>query len=215
MSETPLRITGFVPDVTILGAGDYPSHPIPLSLLREAPVVQCCDGAALSYLEHEGKRPWRIVGDGDSLSEAFKATHRDILRQIDEQDFNDQTKNVKYAAAHQLKTIAIVGATGKREDHTLGNISLLIDYMEWGLNVRLYTNHGVFIPCLGNCCVEVPVGSAVSIFNFGCTELSSEGLQYSLYPTTRLWQATLNRTISPLFSIRANGAYLLFLNYPE
>lgn len=208
-----IKIEDFQPEVVILGAGDYPDHPLALSLLREAPLVQCCDGAALEYLQREQKRPWRIVGDGDSLTNEFKEKYHDIVRQIDEQDYNDLTKNVRYAANHGYQRIAIVGATGKREDHTIGNISLLIDYMEMGLTVRMYSNHGVFIPCNGNQEIAFKAGGAVSIFNFGCNELASEGLKYALYPTTRLWQATLNTCLGPTFSITANGPYLLFLNY--
>lgn len=208
-----IHINDFQPDVTILGAGDYPNHPLPVSLLQQAKVVQCCDGAAIDYIQREGKLPWRIVGDGDSLSADFKEKYKEIVRQIDEQDFNDLTKNVQYAAKHGLKKIAIVGTTGKREDHTIGNISLLIDYMEMGLEVRMYTDHGVFIACTGNCEVSFKPNGAVSIFNFGCSELTSEGLQYALYPTTRLWQATLNRCLGETFKIKANGSYLLFLNY--
>lgn len=35
--------------------------------------------------------------------------------------------------------------TGKREDHTLGNISLLLYYLQEGIDVRAYTDYGVFI----------------------------------------------------------------------
>ena len=42
-----------------------------------------------------------------------------------------------------------MGATGKQEDHTLGNISLLIDYMKAGAQVTMLTDHGMFIPASG------------------------------------------------------------------
>jgi len=208
-----IQIEDFQPEVVILGAGDFPQNSIPRNMLSKAKRVQCCDGAAASYMWHYHEKPWRIVGDGDSLPDEIKKKNQDIVRQIDEQDDNDQTKNVRYAAGHGYKRIAILGATGKREDHTLGNISLLIDYMEMGLEVRMYTDHGVFIPCNGSCEVSFKAGGAVSVFNFGCTEFSCEGLQYSLYPTTRLWQGTLNKCLGDTFSITANGPYLLFLNY--
>jgi len=208
-----IQIEDFQPEVVILGAGDFPQNSIPHNMMIQATHLQCCDGAAASYIRRYRVKPWRIIGDCDSLPDALKEKCHDIVRQIDEQEDNDQTKNVRYAAGHGFKRIAIIGATGKREDHTLGNISLLIDYLEMGLDVRMYTNHGVFIPCKGDCEVQFKQGGAVSIFNFGCTELASVGLQYQLYPTTKLWQGTLNKCLGKTFKIKANGKYLLFLNY--
>ena len=54
-------------EAVILGNGDYPSHPYPLNVLRQALYVVCCDGAADEYIRH-GFLPDAIIGDGDSLS---------------------------------------------------------------------------------------------------------------------------------------------------
>ena len=69
----------WTPQAVVLGAGNYPSHHIPLALMRECPRVVCCDGAAQEYIQREGRLPWRIVGDGDSIPAALKAQCRDIL----------------------------------------------------------------------------------------------------------------------------------------
>lgn len=37
-------------DTVILANGDYPQHNVPKSILRNAPRVVCCDGAALQYI---------------------------------------------------------------------------------------------------------------------------------------------------------------------
>ncbi|MBQ2045100.1 MAG: thiamine diphosphokinase, partial [Bacteroidaceae bacterium] len=82
----------WTPQAVVLGAGNYPSHHIPLALMRECPRVVCCDGAAQDYIQREGRLPWRIVGDGDSIPAALKAQCRDILFLESEQETNDQTK---------------------------------------------------------------------------------------------------------------------------
>ena len=67
-------------DAVILCDGDYPLHPIPLSILNQAPYLVCCDGAGMNHILHGGT-PDAIVGDGDSLPEDFK--RRYVLETLD------------------------------------------------------------------------------------------------------------------------------------
>lgn len=203
----------FYPDTVILGGGDYPSHPVPKHLLRETGRVICCDGAAMEYVRREGIAPWRIVGDGDSLDKTFCGRYADIIRQIPEQDTNDQTKATRYALAHGARCIAYLAATGRREDHTLGNISLLLDYMRLGLDVRMFTDHGVFVPCHNHYEAVCLPETQVSIFRFGVTHLHAEGLRYPLSDFTSWWQGTLNATIGSSFVIDGEGDFLVYQTY--
>jgi len=228
-----MNLYEYQPDVVIVGGGDFPSHPLPLYLLQHAPRVVCCNGAAFGYVPCFGK-PWRIVGDCDSILSPQTAeqrdileSNRDILRRFEEQDNNDQTKAVSYCLAHGLKRIAIVGATGGREDHTLGNISLLLEYERMGAEVRLYTDHGLFLPCHNQIELDVPIpegfhamsdsdatrqkSTQISIFNFGARHLRGEGLRYPLSDFTQWWQGTLNEALSSPIRITAEGDFLLFV----
>lgn len=197
----------------ILAAGDYPTHPTPLELLRQADRVICCDGAAMAYIEHEGHAPWRIVGDGDSLVPELRESLANIIHQESEQDTNDLSKATRYAVKHGATRITYLGATGRREDHTLGNISLLVDYMRQGLQVEMCTDHGRFIPCHDVFQSELMVGCQLSIFSFGAKGFSADGLRYPLHDLTNWWQGTLNEVISPDVTITANGDFLVFVNY--
>ncbi|MBQ5704008.1 MAG: thiamine diphosphokinase [Alistipes sp.] len=199
-------------EAVILAGGDYPTASVPLALLRQAPYVVCCDGAAGEYIARSN-RPDAIVGDGDSLSQELKSQLSEIIHINPDQETNDQTKAVNFLKSKGFNHIAIVGATGKREDHTMGNISLLAEYRRQGLNVRIYTDYGVFVACSGTEIFACKKGQAVSIFNISAKNLSAEGLQYPIYDFTRLWQGTLNRTIADEFTISAEGEYLLFIAY--
>lgn len=203
----------YKPDIVILGGGDYPTHPVPLQILKEAERVVCCDGAAEMYLLQEGKAPWQIVGDGDSLGKDLCERYADIITRIPEQETNDQTKATHYASEHGARRIAYIGATGRREDHTLGNISLLMDYMHEGLEVRMYTDHGVFIPCHDHFETDCALETQVSIFNFGATHFQGEGLRYPLSDFTSWWQGTLNAATSTHISIDAEGDFLVYGTY--
>ena len=201
----------FVPEAVIVGGGDYPTHTKPLSLMHNNKII-CCDGTANQWLSKK-ERPWAIVGDGDSLSEDARRLFSDIIHIDPDQETNDQTKAVHFAAEKGFRRIAIVAATGRREDHALGNISLLMEYMREGLDVRIFTDYGVFIPCRNTQSFHCPIGTAVSIFNFNAKGMSSQGLAYSLYDIDRLWQGTLNHTTDETFTITCEGDYLVFLNY--
>lgn len=202
----------FVPEAIIVGGGDFPSHSMPLNILHSTSMVVCCDGAADEYLAH-GLTPWRIVGDGDSLSDVTKSKFHDIIRINPDQETNDQTKAVEYLATKGIRNIAIVAATGRREDHTLGNISLLIEYLRKGHNVRIYTDYGMIVACRGNQSFQCPKGTAVSIFSFGTEGMQSEGLAYPIRDFTSWWQGTLNKTISNSFSITCQGEYIVYIGY--
>ena len=199
-------------EAVILANGDYPSNEKPLQILEEAPFVVCCDGGANEYIA-KGHLPDIIIGDGDSLSEENRLKHASLLHHIPDQETNDQTKAVQYLLAQGKRKIAIVGATGKREDHTIGNVSLLMEYMRMGAVVRSYTDYGVFIPCKDTCTFNCNIGQQVSIFNFTAKNLQSEGLAYPIYDFTSWWQGTLNECTDTKFTIKAEGEYLLFINY--
>ena len=199
-------------DAIILANGDYPFADVPVQLLKEAPYVVCCDGGANEYIE-KGYTPDIIIGDGDSLSEENRRLYADLIHHNPDQETNDQTKAIQFLLSQGKKRIAIVGATGKREDHTIGNISLLMEYMRMGVEVCRYTDYGVFVPCKDTCVFECRPGQQVSIFNFTAKGLKSKGLAYPIYDFTSWWQGTLNRCTDASFTIEAEGEYLVFLNY--
>ena len=93
-------------EAVILGNGDYPSHPYPLNVLRQAPYVVCCDGAADEYIRH-GFLPDAIIGDGDSLSSENREKLATIFHQIKDQETNDQTKAVRFLKAQGKRQIAM------------------------------------------------------------------------------------------------------------
>ena len=199
-------------EAVVVAGGDYPTAPQPLEVLHNAPFVVCCDGAADRYIA-TGHVPDAIVGDGDSISAYNRTKYASRLHIVAEQETNDQTKAVNFLLGKEMRNIAIVGATGRREDHTIGNISLLIEYARAGAQVRSFTDHGVFIPCNGDTTLKCRKGQQVSIFSITAKNLSAEGLLYPIYDFTNWWQGTLNECTGEQFTIYAEGEYLLFVNF--
>lgn len=200
-------------DAVILGDGDYPIHTMAVSLLKSAKYLCCCDGAGKHYIDIGGM-PDAIVGDGDSLPPSFKEQYRDIIHIISEQEDNDLTKSTRHCIAHGAKTIAYLGATGKREDHTIGNVSLVVRYMnEFGIRPIMVTDSGYFVPANGRHTFATFIHQHVSIFNFGCTRLQGEGLRWPTSAFPSWWQGTLNEATGDSITLDGDSDYLVYRTF--
>ena len=201
-------------DAVILCNGDFPSHPKALDILHGAKFLCCCDDAVEGCTAN-GIQPDAIVGDGDSISEELKQQYADILHIVHEQEFNDMTKATRFCIANgKAQRIAYLGATGKREDHTLGNISLLPFYLnELHVSPVMFTDYGQFIPMSGTHTFSSFARQQVSIFNISCNRLSTDGLRWKGYPYSQMWQGTLNEATGDTFTIHADGTYITYQTY--
>lgn len=204
-------------EIIILSDGEFPTHETPLSKLQNASMIVCCDGAAAKLLSY-GITPDYIVGDMDSLDLSLCEKYSDIIIKSDCQQTNDLTKAFNFSLTLNPSGIIILGATGLREDHTLGNISLLSDYsLISSAKVELWTNSGSFISVNSGGVFYAPKGSQVSIFALDCnTKIKSKGLKYPLDNVVfdNWWRGTLNECIDEAFElIFEKGRILLFITY--
>ena len=192
-------------DAVIVANGQFPTHAIPLAILHDAKHIVACDGAI-----HHIPQAEAVIGDGDSVPEAFRSK----LIRIEEQDDNDLTKATRYCVENGWKRIAYLGCTGKREDHTLGNISLLMRYYrDMGVEGILYTDYGFFTPAYGHRTFLSIKGQQVSLINFGSHQLTSTGLRWDAYTFSEWWQGTLNESLGNSFSLQSDGYYLVYQTY--
>lgn len=202
----------------ILCNGEFPRKPYPLHLLQTADILVCCDGALATYLRRrkhieglENRLPDAIVGDLDSLSPRLRKSYSDRIVRIEEQDDNDQTKAFRYLLGRwpEVSDIHILGATGKREDHTIGNLSLLMEYPRiFDLGERridIVSDHGTAFALGDTTVLDVGQGRRVSIFSpDNSLKIKSEGL---VWPTDDVvfdnwWKATLNRAADDRITLR-------------
>ena len=199
----------------ILVNGQFPTNAIPLNILENADYIVCCDGAADKLLQHTGKTPDAIVGDCDSISTESKARFADRIHCISEQETNDLTKAVHFCVEKGYKDIVILGATGKREDHTLGNISLLAEYIDMGINICMATDYGIFAAIKKTTVFESYKGQQISVFDIGHTPTTFHGLKYPVENRTldNWWQGTLNEALADSFTIETQGKMIVYLNY--
>ena len=217
----------------ILADGDFPTHQIPLGILHQAQRLICCDGALLTLFKHQPQEIERLrtegklygVGDGDSLPAGLKTQYADIFHSVSEQEDNDLTKATRFAIGllkasterngeEQQPRLAYLGATGKREDHTLGNIALMMRYLrDFSILPEMYTDYGWFTPANGNMVFSTFARQQMSIFNFSCTKLESTGLRWQSYAYKEWWQGTLNECTGNEVSFQADGDYMVYRTY--
>ena len=168
----------------IVANGRFPSAELPLRLLKEAKTIIACDGAVKTLYE-KGIHPDAIVGDLDSIPA-------------------DLTKSVRFAHTQGYREVLILGATGLREDHTLGNISLLMDYAHLFKRVEMLSDYGLFTPILETTTFASYPGQQISIFVlYPEGEISTEGLRWPIRrrKLTSWWQGTLNEALGDQFTV--------------
>lgn len=210
MKKYELPIVDRNVETVILANGIFPTHTIPLSILNRSDFLVCCDGATNS-LYRTNKHPDAIVGDCDSLSEENRIRFANIIHRISEQETNDLTKAVNFCLKQGKKKITILGATGKREDHTIANISLLCEYMV-SCDVQMITDHGVFVSIDSPSSFESRKGQQVSLFCIDRCTISTENLKYPINNQifTNWWQATLNESTDSEFIVDTNGRTIIY-----
>jgi thiamine pyrophosphokinase len=178
----------------ILANGLFPSHPAPLESLHTAARVVCCDGAANALVDHSEFLPVAVVGDGDSLSEPARKKFSGCLVTSACQETNDLTKAFRFCMEQGWKDIVILGGTGKREDHTLGNLSLLADFSREA-SVQMMTDACIITPVSEATILPSYEGQPVSFV--ACdpgVRLTVDGVRYPVQDLvlTRWSTATLN-----------------------
>ncbi len=205
-----IDLAKFSLDAVVVAAGEFPDVMLMKHWLERTKFVVCCDGA-VNRLHKLGFAPNVVIGDGDSISEEMSMRYKDIIVRIAEQETNDLTKAVSWLKEKGRRNIVVLGGTGYREDHTLGNISLLLHYLQQGVFAVMPTNYGTFIPCHGNASIMARVGQQLSIFNHDATRIFSQDVKFPLPRLSMLWQGTLNEAVSTELRFTADGYYLVYL----
>ncbi len=217
----------FTSNVLVVANGFFSLKGKIAELFKSDSTIICCDGAA-DKLVAAGYKPNLIIGDLDSISSEYKREYKDILIHIDNQDNNDLDKALSWLEDKGIEAVTIVGADGARDDHTLGNILLLLE-KKFSFNLNMRTREGIFT-VVNTALIdrdenagytktfESRENQSVSIF---CTDrdaiLSSSGLRYELdgFQFKKLHSASLNKAESNKFSITCNKNDTLILVYRE
>lgn len=197
----------------IIGGGQFPRKAFPRFLVSEADIVVCCDGAARNYLRNFPDRtPDMIIGDLDSLSGTFLESYEGQWLKVSDQETNDQTKAFDWLIQTHpdISEIHFIGATGKRADHTIANLSLLTEYAartDGRISIDSVNDNETAFPMLDSGSFLCGKGRPVSIFSPDNTlKIKSAGLEW---PTDNVifdnwWKASLNRASADQVTLTFN-----------
>ena len=196
-------------DIVIICDGSFPKTEYPRYLIRSADFIVCCDGALKKFLRQsqaifgEERLPDLVIGDMDTLSPSLQKKYSDIIIRESEQEHNDQTKAVRWVLNNieDIEAIHILGATGGRADHTIGNLSLLMEYtrmFDLGETVlEAVTDEGTVFPVTDTIEFDCGAGREISIITPNSSlRIRSEGLQWKTDDVVfdNWWKATLNKS---------------------
>ena len=201
--------------VIVIANGSFPSHPVPIHYMDNRGTIICVDGAADKLINY-GENPDVVIGDFDS-TEIKNSTKVKKWIEAPNQNQTDLEKTFEWCVKNNIKDIVLLGAGGKREDHTLGNLFTMAKY-HGKLNCEIITNHSKIICASGKNYISTNINQAVSIIATEPIEsITLEGLQYDMknekiFPSAR---AISNKAINNQFYLESSGKVLVFLNHEK
>jgi thiamine pyrophosphokinase len=207
-----MRTDAYGDEIVVLANGRFPASHQCQKILEHASRIICCDQAADRLLEY-GKVPDVIIGDLDSISQGTRENYRQIIISSEDQETNDLTKAVNYCIEQHYPSVTILGATGIREDHTLGNISLLLEYNKQ-IDARIVSDYGEFTILHSGELVSSHPGEQISFFSVdNSLRVTSEGLKYKLdnLQLHNWWRASLNEVEGDSFALHFESEWPLIL----
>lgn len=176
--------------------------------------IICATDGAYQHLKEKKITPNFISGDFDSLENLPKDIE---VIHTPNQDLTDFDKMLQILFDKGFKTIDVYGASGKEQDHFLGNLNTAIQWKN-KLKLTFFDNHCRYFladksteitNCKGKIVSLVPFPSAEKIFTEGLEyPLNNEDLVFGTRIGTR--NKGVNDTVRITFK---NGELFIFINH--
>jgi thiamine pyrophosphokinase len=196
----------------VIANGEPPKKQRLQSLAREANIIICADGGANIALKF-GIVPDAIVGDLDSIhAEAHVRFHRVPTHEDRDDETTDLEKAILWAIKAKYDHITVVGATGKRIDHSVGNLGVLAKYYPDAI-IRFIDDLGEISYIGRELRFEAKKGAIVSLIPLSrCEGIVTEGLRYALEGEALelgVREGTSNVVVNSPVSIKVKKGHLL------
>ena len=203
-------------NVVIICDGNPPRPEQLKEALKHSSLFIAADGGAFTA-KTMGVKPDVIIGDLDSYSETGEELAK-VIHDPD-QETNDLEKALAYAYKMEGKDVVVFGATGKRLDHTLKNLSVLKQFNSQFETLVFKDKYSVVFLLPENFVAELPLRTTVSLFPLsGKVEgVTTTGLKYALSNGTLengIQDGSSNLTIEKKIEIdHKKGDLLIFINH--
>jgi len=196
----------------ILANGKPPSKRLFHKVLSSSEYFICADGGANSAARF-GSTPHLIIGDFDSVrKETLRVFSKVEQQKLKDQNSTDLEKALTAAKRKKYTEIVVLGATGGRLDHAIGNLSALVKFSR-KTTIKFVDDTGEFIPVGHALEITLPVGTSISLLPLSrCTGIVTTGLKWNLNNESLqlgIRESTSNSVVSSHVNIKVRSGDLI------
>lgn len=196
--------------------GDLPSKKTIMAELADSSFLIAADGGALA-LKRMNITSDVIIGDLDSYQPT--GNEKALVIEDPDQETNDLEKSLMYAIKQSADHIVVLGATGKRLDHTLKNLSVMLQFHSKFNHLVFKDRYSTIEIILSPFKRDFVPGTSVSLFPLSGTVegITTKGLKYSLTNgilKNGMQDGSSNETVKKTVEIEfKKGDLLLLVNH--
>ncbi len=177
--------------------------------------IICADGGANSA-KKIGIIPDFIIGDLDSTElktlKYFKSKSKII--QIKRQNDTDVEKCLKFAIRNKYDEAVLLGVTGNRLDHTIGNLGIVLKFFN-KIKTHIVAEKSYLTPYNDIITLNSREGEIISIYAFDeKTFITSNGLKYPLNNSKLPFgkkESTSNVSINSIVELKIKGGMVFVI----
>lgn len=165
--------------VLIVAGGVPPTKKLLEQEIEQADLCIGADSGGHTFLGY-GFTPDIVIGDMDSF---VYTRHKGVnILEDKDQETNDLEKSLSYALEKGARTCVILGALGKRIDHTMKNFSVLQQFWPRFDSILFRDDYGDTFLVTSPYKPDLPIGTIISFFPVRnpVEEFTSRGVLYPL-----------------------------------
>lgn len=173
----------------------------------------CATDGAYKFLQENQITPHFVSGDFD---DTFYISDEIEIIQTPDQNFTDFDKILQLLFDKGFKNIHVFGASGKEQDHFLGNLHTAICWKN-KLEITFFDNHGTYFLAKNQSIISDCLHKTISLIPIPkVTGISTFGLQYPLKSENLVFGeriGTRNKAVENEVEIRfETGELFIFIN---
>jgi thiamine pyrophosphokinase len=199
----------------ILANGKPPSKRLFQKFLASADWFICADGGANTAARF-GSPPDLIIGDLDSIEKETLTIFSNVdMKKIKDQNSTDLEKALTAAIRKKYNEIIVLGATGRRLDHAIGNLSALVKF-SYKAHITFIDDMGEFVAANHLKEFNLPIGTIISLLPLSrCSGIETKGLKWNLKNESLelgIRESTSNVIVSSPVNIKVRkGSLIIFV----
>jgi len=196
----------------IVANGTMPKRSALNKIISGINYIICADGGA-NHARRMKLQPDVIVGDLDSITYNTKKyySHVPVIFNGD-RNSTDLEKAIHYCVRNKFKSIVVVGATGDRIDHTIGNVGCFKKF-SGKVDIKMVDPVGELSLIKKEIKVANAIGKTISLIPIDkCKGVSTKNLKYQLKNDVLeigSREGTSNEAVSDVVTVTVKSGFLL------